>query len=280
MTILIAGFGYLGSTLGSFLVREGHDVLALSRSVSDTVLDVAPCPADLLHPGSIQLPRPVDRVVYCPSAGGTHADAEARTVYTAGLANLAHVLKEQSHPVQRFVYVSSTGVFAETEGGWVEEHAPVNPARSSAAALLEGEHMLKELGLPSWTVARLSGLYGPGRQRLIEAVRAGKDTGVRKPQGLLNQVHIDDAALALRHLLFLDNPQSCYIVSDNLPSRREDVLTWIADRMNRPIPEPHQHPGAEAVQGKRCSNRRLLDSGYRFKYPDYRSGYESLICSL
>jgi nucleoside-diphosphate-sugar epimerase len=179
--------------------------------------------------------------------------------------------------VRRFVFVSSTGVYAQQDGSWVDEDTPAEPREFSDRALLDGERAVLGGPLPA-TVLRLGGIYGPGRTRLIESVRRGE---ARVRPGLYtNRIHRDDAAGALAHLLALAEPAPVYLGVDDEPAAEADVLNWIADRLGLPRPPASRavpHDRLEHRGNKRCRNARLRGSGYGFRYPTFREGYASLM---
>src|SRR5690606_26975911 len=113
-------------------------------------------------------------------------------------------------PVRRFAFTSSTGVYGQSDGGWVDETSPAEAQGFSGRWIREGEKLLE--ASPCETVSlRLGGIYGPGRARLIGTVRDGSAVITDGPPRYLNLNHRDDCAAALEHLLFLDNPAPVYL---------------------------------------------------------------------
>lgn len=123
------------------------------------------------------------------------------------------------------------------------------------------------------TIARLSGIYGPGREGLMRLVVAGRPVQ-ESPPLYSNRIHRDDAAAALVHLLMLENPEDIYIVTDDLPVAKYEVVSWLARQMGCPAPE--KVTGHNAVSGKKTSNQRLRDSGLKLQYPNYQAGYSQI----
>ncbi|MDE0331604.1 MAG: sugar nucleotide-binding protein, partial [Nitrospinae bacterium] len=176
----------------------------------------------------------------------------------------------------------STAVYAQTDGRRVDEESPTQPTHYSGRILLEGECALLESGHPA-TILRLSGIYGPGRTRLIDSVRAGKAEVQGGPPRYTNRIHRDDCAGALAHLMKMDAPDEIYVGVDDDPADRRKVLIWLADRLG--VPQPRETgaaetPSARAATNKRCSNARLKATGYRFLHPSYREGYAEMIAEL
>ncbi len=276
--ILIAGSGYVGNRLATSLRAQGHEAWCLRRThVSN---DPFALTADLSDPPTIQLSEiSFSHVIF--TAGLKSATAtEYRALFFDGLNNLMSILTSQ-HTIQRFIFVSTTGVFNETNGGWVDEHTPPKPTRVSAQWYLEAEQLLQNYSIPS-VVARLSGIYGPGRTRLIRGVRDNQMMLEPGPTKYLNHIHVDDAVTALTHLLYIPDPLPLYLLTDCEPADRNEVLCWLANYMDIPPPKQAIESAQESRRGgnKRCNNKRLLESGYTFKYPTYREGYKALIDAM
>jgi nucleoside-diphosphate-sugar epimerase len=177
----------------------------------------------------------------------------------------------------RFFYASSTGVYAQSHGEWVDEDSPTEPTGFSGLRVLEGERLALE-GVPGAVVVRFGGIYGPGRTRLVDTVRRGA-TCVESPPLYTNRIHRDDCAGVLRHLLSLERAASAYVAVDHAPAPQCEVMDWLAARLGVPAPRRVRGQAPEAGPGgsKRCRNARLLASGYAFLYPTYREGYAALL---
>jgi nucleoside-diphosphate-sugar epimerase len=274
--ILIAGCGDVGMALGRMLVEDGHRVYALRRKVGELPPSLEAIAADLTDSATLRSLPDADFVYYTAAADGRDEAAYDRA-YVIGLGNLLQSLKEHSQSKVRFVFVSSTGVYGQNAGEWVDESSPTVPQRFSGKKLLEGERICLEGMLPA-TVVRFGGIYGPGRNRLLRQVRDGA-TCVEEPPHYTNRIHRDDCARVLRHLLQLDEPAPVYVGVDCDPAPQCTVMDWLAERMNAPAPRRKSARGLGG-QGKRCRNDLLLDSGYRFLYPTFREGYAPLVDSF
>ena len=271
--VLLAGCGYVGATLGAELVRAGCRAIGLRRRPEALPSGIERFPADLLVPRSLEGLPDVDAVVYAVSAGA-RVEPAYRRAYVEGLRNLQAALAGRS--VQRLVYVSSTGVYGQTDGAWVDEDSPTEPEGFSGRILLEGEALAQASPIPG-VVLRLGGIYGPGRTRLLEQVRAGLTSIHGGPPKFTNRVHRDDCAGMLAHLLRLDQPARCYLGVDDEPAERDVVLRWMAGALGVPEPAVGGLPDGQEATSKRCSNRRLKESGYQLRYPTFREGYRSLL---
>ena len=274
--ILIAGCGDVGIALGLMLVADGHRVYALRRNVGALPSSLEPIAADLTDSATLRSLPEADFVYYTAAADGRDEAAYQRA-YVSGVGNLLQSLKRQSQSTVRVVFVSSTGVYGQDAGEWVDESSPTEPEHFSGIKLLEGERLCLQGVFPA-TAVRFGGIYGPGRNRLVRQVRDGA-TCVDRPPRYTNRIHRDDCARVLRHLLQLDAPAPVYIGVDCDPAPQCTVMDWMAKRMSAPVPRRKSAPGPGG-QGKRCRNDLLLESGYRFLYPTFREGYAQLIDSL
>ncbi|MHC4895149.1 MAG: Rossmann-fold NAD(P)-binding domain-containing protein [Planctomycetota bacterium] len=177
------------------------------------------------------------------------------------------------------MFVSSTAVYGQADGEWVDEDSPTEPEGFNGRVLLEAEALLD--ACPSRTTSlRLGGIYGPGRTRLVESVLNGEMDLPAGPAAHTNRIHRDDAALAIVHLLELDEPDSIYNGVDRDPADRREVLTWLADRLDVPRPTVGSGTSASSRGNKRVKSDRLVESGFEFRYPTFREGYESVIAGL
>ncbi|MCC5857025.1 MAG: SDR family oxidoreductase [Ectothiorhodospiraceae bacterium] len=275
--LLIAGCGDLGTGLGLQLARSGVTVYGLRRAAERVPEPIIPVRADLTEPESLAaLPAEgVDAVCYIATPGA-YEDAAYRRAYVDGLRNLLDRLQQQRARPKRLLFVSSSSVYGITDGSWVDEDTPAVPGGFSGTRLLEAETVLRQAPIPG-VVVRFGGIYGPGRERLLRKV-AGGDPVIADPPQWTNRIHRDDAVGVLAHLLQLPEPAPLYLGVDSEPVPMHAVTDWIADRLGLP-PCPHIRGEAGGLRGsnKRCSNRRLLASGYRFLYPDFRSGYQPMI---
>lgn len=271
--ILIAGCGDVGSALGLELIAAGHDVRGLRRTINQLPAGIHGIAADLTDPDSLHGRLDAcDILVYC-AAASHHDESGYRAAYVEGLRN---VLAALPAPPQRLLFTSSSGVYHQDDGGWVDEDSPTHPQRFSGRIMLEAEHLALGCGIPA-TVVRFSGIYGPGRNHLIEQVRAGLGAPAA-PVHYSNRIHRDDCAGVLAHLIdrhlagkFL---APVYLASDDAPAPLHEVTDWLAAELGVTLTErrPTRRGGS-----KRCSNARLKATGYAFRYPDFRSGYRAIL---
>ena len=280
--VLIVGCGYVGSALGEALSGKGHLVWGMRRNPENMPQSIKPLSADIHDKDlSSHLPNGLDFIFYTVASGGG-GEAGYRAAYTQGPKNLIKALDLKGENPRRIFFTSSTAVYAQTDGSRVDEESPTQPTHYSGRILLEGERILLESGHPV-TILRLSGIYGPGRTRLIDTVRTGRAEVQEGPPRFTNRIHRDDCAGALAHLMKMEAPDEIYIGVDDVPADRRKVLIWLAERLGAPHPRETsvaETPSARAATNKRCSNARLKASGYRFLYPSYREGYAEMIAEM
>ncbi len=271
MRVLIAGCGDVGNVLASALLQDGHIVYGLKRDTSTLPDGVKPIVADLLNPATLTaLPAAIDGLVFMPTpASRDQAGYEA--IFIQGWKNLWAALKQSP---ARVLLVSSTAVYGEDHGGVVDEETRPDPGGFNGKVLLEMEQLARRC-TENLVVVRISGIYGPGRERLISlAISDGLEVQ-QTPPFFTNRIHRDDAAAVLKHLLEIDNPEALYLATDDQPASRYEVLEWLAKIQGGIAPTGLVDQNAS--RGKRVSNRRLRDSGFSLSFPDYRAGYAAVL---
>lgn len=189
-------------------------------------------------------------------------------------------------PTLRWIgYLSTVGVYGDHDGDWIDETGECRPGSKRSMQRLAAENAWLELGertgLPV-AVLRLSGIYGPGRNALVNLTN-GTARRMVKPGQVFNRVHVDDIAGALRHLC-ANGMGGVFNVTDDLPAPPQDVVVYAAGLMGmEPPPEipfatAQLSPMARSFysENKRVSNGRIKAAGYRFRYPDYRSAFDAM----
>lgn len=274
--VLIAGCGDVGTALGLILGRSGHEVFGARRSAQRLPAPLRPLSVDVTDHRAIERTIPaVDVVVYAVAAGRRDQGAYRRA-YVDGVSALLDVLESWAEPPRRVFFVSSTSVYGERGGAWIDETTPLDPSGFAAESLVAGERRMLASPIPS-TVVRFAGIYGPGRGWLIKRARAGACCSGAPPK-FTNRIHRDDCAGVLAHLIERKQVEDVYIGVDDAPAEECEVMEWLATRLGAPAPR-RVRAGEAAAQGsgKRCKNARLRASGYRFRYPTYREGYAAVL---
>jgi len=264
--LLIAGCGDLGIRLARRLDPGRWAVHGLRRHPEQLPPTIHAISADLLDPQSLKdIPGEWDSIIYQATPDSRTPEAYRRA-YVLGLENLLARCK-----AGRLIFVSSTAVYGQSNGEWVDEDSVTQPESFSGQILLEAESVA---AAASGITVRFSGIYGPGRDFLIRSVKSGQAHCRVTPPQWTNRIHAEDCAAALKHLLELEQPDRLYCASDSLPAPRCEVLGWLAEQINAAA--PIRDAGGQD-QGKRVSNQRLVDSGFSFQYPDFRTGYRELL---
>jgi nucleoside-diphosphate-sugar epimerase len=273
--ILLAGCGDLGERVAQRLRAHGDEVWALRRQPPARGMHgIHWLRGDLTDPASLrELPAGITRLVYLP-APATRDKAAYRAIFVDGLRHLLEALDRRK--LARVLFVSSSAVYGEHDGDWVDEATPTDPPGFNGAVLLEAEQWLAEQSLPS-TVLRLAGLYGPGRLQLIERLRAGQLRVPRETPHWANRIHVDDAAAAIAHLLQLKSPQPLYLGVDDTPMPLDELYDFLAALIDAPLPAEGAAPAG--VGSKRLRNARLHASGWAPQWPDAREAYAALLDS-
>lgn len=281
MTILLAGCGDLGTEAGLRFAAAGHRVVGWRRSPSKLPPEIEGVAADLSSPDLPPVPADTTAVVVAVAADSP-TEAAYRAAYVDGLAHVLEAIKRDGVTPRRVLFVSSTAVYGDADGGWVDESTTAAPASFSGRTLLEAESLLADRlpGAPWTAVAlRLGGIYGPGRTRLIDQVRTGSAVIPNVPRHT-NRIHRDDAAGAIVQLCTMeDGPSPVYLGVDNDPADLGDVLRFLAAELGVDVP-PAGDAGDARGGNKRCSNALLRSTGYSFRYPTFREGYRDILTGV
>ena len=271
--VLLAGCGDLGLRVARRLHERGDEVWALRRQPPSTgESGIRWLSADLTRPDSLRaLPPGITQLVYLPTPDRRDADAY-RATFIEGLQHLLAALGESS--LRCVLLVSSSAMYGDHHGDWIDEDTPAAPPGFNGAILLEAERRLAAQPVRS-IVLRLAGLYGPGRLQLLDRLRAGTARVPRRTPHWSNRIHVDDAAAAIAHLLQLADPAPLYLGVDNTPLPLDVLYDYLAHLID--APRPLDGPPPAGVGSKRLSNARLRASAFVPRWPDARAGYAALI---
>lgn len=213
--------------------------------------------------------RGADALIHCASSNRGGADSY-RAIYLEGLLNCIAAAQPR-----RALFVSSTSVYGQTDGSWVDESSLTEPDRETSRILLEAERVCLASG---GLVTRLSGLYGPGRSVLMQKYLSGEAVIEGGDGRYINQIHRDDAARAIFHLFATRQAPGIYNVTDNTPATQRELYQWLADHFQKPLPPegPPDLNRKRAWTNKRISNAKLHATGWAPAFPDYRSAIPTL----
>lgn len=275
-TILIVGCGDLGGYIAQLAIAQHYSVIGVTRS-GTALAPVHIVQADVTNQNSIAVIRDInpDFLIYCVAASG-QLDSLYKAQYVDGLR---HVLDTQQHNpnLKHVFFVSSTRMYGQSSNELLDESITPEPKDFGGYRLLEAENLLKAIHFPA-TVLRLTGIYGPGRLRMIRLAKTPESWPENNTW--TNRIHRDDAARFIMHLIKMKLNQQqllpCYIVTDSQPTLQYDVIQWIAKQLNihfdnRTLTETH---------GRKMSNQLMLSTGFELQYPHFKAGYLSLIEAL
>jgi nucleoside-diphosphate-sugar epimerase len=269
--VLIAGCGFVGTAAAGLFHDAGWEVTGLTqsedsaRALSSQPYRVLAC--DIAERSTLEKARKdfpeFDTIVDCVSSGRGGADIYRR-VYLDGARNLLELL-----PPARFVFTSSTSVYAQTDGSWVTEDSPAEPANETSRVLRETEALVLARG---GMVARLAGIYGPGRSVLLRKFFKGEAVIEGDGGRYINQIHRDDAAKAIFTLATSQAPGGIFNVADNLPLTQIECYRWLSEHFHMPMPATGEidRNRKRGWTNKRVSNRKLRALGWQCAYPSFK----------
>lgn len=275
MRILQVGCGSLGSLIAQATLAQGHELTIVRRSHKAVPAGAQAFYLDVVAGEGLTALHAIeaDILLYClaPVDGQSY-----QQTYVDGLRHvLAHV--SRAH-LKHVFFVSSTGVYGEQQGEWIDDDTPAIPADADGQVILEAEQLLDGLAC-GHTALRVSGIYGPQRLYLLRLLQ----TQARWPTKThwTNRMHELDVATAVVHLyqLVADGrplPNHC-ILTDGVPAAQHEVLQWLAAQQHVPAPET---PPLQPQSGKRIQGRFLQQTGFKPQFADYRAGYASILSSL
>ena len=284
--ILIAGCGYVGAAAADLFSANNWEVEAWTASAgSAEELATKPFPVraiDLRDPAAVAAAavKPFDAVLQSASSRGGGVEAYRR-IYLDGARNLATVL-----PDALLLFTSSTSVYAQKSGEWVTEASVAEPERETGRVLRETEEFVLARG---GIVARLAGIYGPGRSALLRKFLAGEAV-IEDPPRYINQAHRDDIASALFLLIqqtlaggLPADERRVYNVADGQPITDRECYEWLSAEFDRPLPPLAASP-VERKRGnsnKRVSSEKLRRCGWVPRFPTFQAAMrESILPKL
>lgn len=277
-SVLIAGCGDVGSRLATQLLDKHWQVYGLRRSIERLPAGVIGVAGDLFsaQPPTQWPTGQLDYLVYS-AAATEHDEAGYRAAYVDGLKHLLSWLKQHGQQPKRLLFVSSSGVYGQHDGQWIDETAPATASSYSGKIMLEAEQVALNSGIPT-SLVRLTGIYGPGREWLLGQVRKGYRVAVDPPL-YGNRIHADDAGGLLAFLLEADGQgqvlDDCYLGVDDAPVPLAEVVDWLRERLS--VTEWAEEASVRRAGSKRCSNARARALGWAPRYPSFREGYAAIL---
>jgi nucleoside-diphosphate-sugar epimerase len=282
-TRLIFGCGYLGLRVARRWRDAGHEVHAVTRSTARAEQlrgeGIRPFVADVTQPRTLDGLPVAETILYSIGFDRT-SERTMQEVYVDGLKGALDALPDASG---RLIYISSTSVYAQQDGEWVDESSPCEPTRQNGRDCLAAEQALSRHRVGARAVIlRMAGLYGPGRIPRREALLAGEPIPAAA-DGYLNLIHIDDAASVVLAAETTARLPSLYVVSDGQPVLRREYYEELARLAGAPAPRfappPADSPAAaRATTDKRIRNDRLFaELRPTLAYPSYREGLAAIL---
>jgi len=287
MRKLVIGCGYLGQRVAALWRDSGDHVFATTRHAEEAnrfrAEGLEPLVCDVLDRASLtQLPQ-VDTVLYAVGFDRS-SGATMRAVYVDGLANVLSVAHASGSGFGRFIYVSSSSVYGQSDGGWVDEESPTEPQEESGRIVLEAERTLssfsarrhlRALSEDSHIILRFGGIYGPGRLLRRAAIERGEPI-IGDADKWLNLTHADDGARVILAAEARGTPGRIYNVCDGTPVRRRDFYTALARVLGAPAPRfapPTAEVPPHELANRRIRNARMMEElRPELRYPEYAAG--------
>ena len=275
-TLLSIGHGFSARALAPKLIERGWRVIGTTRSAEKT--------EELRAEGIDALIWPGTRL---PLEDATHllTSIAPNDAGDPVLADIGSRLRTAKH-LEWVGYLSTTGVYGDHQGGWVDETSALTPSTKRGQARVAAEAAWSDLNLPLH-IFRLAGIYGPGRGP-FEKVRSGKAKRVIKENQVFSRIHVEDIAQTLLASINRPNPGAVYNVCDDDPAPPQDVLAYAAELLGLPIPEAVPFEDAQMSpmarrfysDSKRVRNDRMKEElGVILKFPDYKSTLQAMLAA-
>ncbi|KAJ57125.1 epimerase [Actibacterium mucosum KCTC 23349] len=275
-TLLSIGHGYSAQALARLLLPQGWTIIGTTRSTEKATHLTATGVQAVIWPGTDLAPLVAKSThVLLSAAPGEQGDPVLTTERQA-FADAAHL--------EWVGYLSTTGVYGDHGGGWVDESTPLTPSTKRGKARKVAEEAWLSRGLPMH-VFRLAGIYGPGRGPFAK-IRNGTARRVIKKNQVFSRIHVDDIAQVLAASIARPNPGAIYNVCDNDPAPPQDVLAHAAHLLGLPLPPEEDFETAQMrpmarsfySDSKRVRNDRIREElGVKLLYPDYDTGLRALL---
>lgn len=277
---MVLGAGYIGLPLAKRLKELGDNVIAWvaqqssAESLRDEGLGVicADAAEEIAWQNNHTNSAQWDLIFFCLATRGGDVTAY-RKIHRQALSNL---LKHAMSDKTKLIYCSSTSVYGNVDGSEVDEDSCAEPLVETSKILLEAE---ADVIATNGTVARLAGIYGPGRGFLFKKFMKGEATLEQGGQRWMNQIHRDDAIAALLHLAhFEESSGQIYNITDKQPTQYITFYKWLSETFHKKMPPEANandlgKPKRRGRTNKRVLNHKLEASGFTFRYPTFCEGY-------
>ena len=271
MQVLILGCGDIGTRVGLSLLYRGWCVVAARRNPDRLPAQFDRHKVNLTMPaswGALDAVAP-DYVVVTPTPQSYDPAG-----YQAGFATSARTLASQKWIARcrRVIWVSSTRVYRESEGGWVDENSPLNLDEAQAGSMIAGEAAIRRAATA--TIIRPAGVYGDPEGMLMRRVQAGQGGATGALYG--NRIHREDLARLIVHCIDLDaagqSVPPTVVGADHDQTPIHEIEDWLADQIGVTLTRPSDPSPLRAH--RRCRNALLERIGFKLTYPTWREGYK------
>lgn len=277
-TLISFGHGYSARVLAARLVPQGWRIIGTTRS-ADKMAEIAATGVEpVLWPGT-DITDLLEAAQYLLVSAGPGAEGDP----------VLNVLKKEitvMAPKLRWAgYLSTTGVYGDHQGAWVDEDTPLTPATKRGQLRVAAEAAWQAIPDLPLHIFRLAGIYGPGRGPFAK-VRKGTARRIIKAGQVFSRIHVEDIAQALELSMAQPDAGAVYNLCDDDPAPPQDVIGHAAELLGVPLPEAVAFETADMTpmarsfyaESKKVRNNRIKDAlGWRPKYPDYRSGLAAML---
>ena len=277
-TLLSFGHGYSARALARRLLPQGWTVLGTTRNPDKALALKAEGITPILWPDG-DLRGALSKASHVLCSAGPEADGDPV------LALLRDQIARAAPRLEWVGYLSTTGVYGDHEGGWVDEDTPLTPSTRRGRMRVEAEQAWQSMpGLPLH-IFRLAGIYGPGRGP-FEKVRNGTARRIIKPGQVFSRIHVDDIAQVLEASIHRPRPGAIYNLCDDDPAPPQDVIGHAAELLGLPLPPEVPFDQADLTpmarsfyaESKRVRNDLIkTELGVKLLHPDYRHGLRALL---
>lgn len=268
MHILFIGYGKTSTRVAKQLFQQGHQITTISQSpktdgyANHLIQDV--------HQLNLTQIQPIDwvYVLLSPSQSTIEGYQE---IYVDSVTPIVNALKQ--HPVQRIVVVSSTRVYGENAGEYIDDDSLIQPSDAQGQLLWDMEKLYQNAFPEQCVMIRPTGIYGTSIARMI---KLAENTQTYANIHWSNRIHIDDLARFLTQLIHVEHPKKSYIVTNNQPTLLHEVILWFQRQLN--LPELVLQSSKET--GKRIYATRMKDMGFQLEHEDCFRDYEKLLAQM